>query len=55
MENFDSDFGSVWSKFGEYARSLKLSLLPTLVISKILNSCHNLEVVDFKLDSFGGK
>ena len=54
MKDFDSDFGSLWNKFGEYAKSLILGLIPSLIISRILNFCHNLEVVDLQLASFEG-
>ena len=50
--DFDSDFGSIWSKVGENVKSLTLGYLQKLDFLKILNYCHNLEVVDFQMYDF---
>ena len=54
-DDLNSDFVSLWNKVGENARSLTLYFIPLLNILKLLKSCHNLELVDLQLYSFGGK
>ena len=54
-DDFDGDFLSLWNNIGENVRSLTLYYITTQNILKILNSCHNLKVVDLQLQSFKGK
>ena len=54
-DDLNNDFVSLWNKVGENARSLTLYFIPLLNILKLLKSCHNLELVDLQLYSFGGK
>ena len=55
MDDFDSDFVSIWNKVGENVRSLTLYFIPILNILKLLNFCHNLEVVVLQTECLEGK